>query len=57
MKYFILQSGGVEMIMSPQDRLEKVWKSLEMPDSHKLDMAIKYSCNEFYSKLFEVFKK
>jgi len=39
---------------SPQDRLEKVWTNLEMPDSLKLDMAIKYSCNEFFNKLTEV---
>lgn len=38
---------------TPQDRLEKVWTSLEMPDSLKLDMAIKYSCNEFFLKLNE----
>ncbi|XP_069138066.1 coiled-coil domain-containing protein 87-like isoform X5 [Argopecten irradians] len=48
------ESAGADAPLSPQDRLEKVWKSLEMPDSHRLDMAIKYSCNEFYSRLFEV---
>ncbi|XP_021368618.1 coiled-coil domain-containing protein 87-like isoform X2 [Mizuhopecten yessoensis] len=48
------ESAPVEVPLTPQDRLEKVWKSLEMPDSHRLDMAIKYSCNEFYSRLFEV---
>lgn len=42
-----------EAPLTPQDRLEKVWSSLEMPDSLKLDMAIKYSCNEFYIKLNE----
>ncbi|KAL4227253.1 Coiled-coil domain-containing protein 87 [Mactra antiquata] len=40
-----------EAPLTPQDRLERVWTSLEMPDSLKLDMAIKYSCNEFFLKL------
>lgn len=42
-----------EAPLTPQDRLEKVWTSLEMPDGLKLDMAIKYSCNEFFTKLNE----
>ena len=49
-----LQSEGIDAPPSAQERLEKVWASLEMPDSQKLDMAIKYSCNEFYLKLEEV---
>lgn len=48
------QSEDVDTPTSPQERLEKVWASLEMPDSLKLDMAIKYSCNEFYLRLSEV---
>lgn len=47
-----LQSGDVQL--TPQERLEKVWNALEMPDNLKLDMAIKYSTNEYYVKLFEV---
>ncbi|ESP00590.1 hypothetical protein LOTGIDRAFT_157869 [Lottia gigantea] len=39
--------------VSPQDRLEKVWTALLMPDNLKLDMAIKYSCNKFFLKLPE----
>ncbi|XP_052796425.1 coiled-coil domain-containing protein 87-like isoform X2 [Mya arenaria] len=41
----------VEAPPTPQERLEKVWTNLEMPDGLKLDMAIKYSCNEFFMKL------
>ncbi|XP_050401287.1 coiled-coil domain-containing protein 87, partial [Patella vulgata] len=37
--------------VTPQDRLEKVWTALHMPDGLKLDMAIKYSCNEFFLQL------
>ena len=48
----VLQSGDPPV--SPQDRLERVWNQLEMPDSLKLDMAIKYSCNDFFLKLTEV---
>lgn len=40
--------------LSPQERLEKVWNALEMPDNLRLDMAIKYSSNEYYVKMFEV---
>lgn len=46
-----------EAPLTPQDRLEKVWSSLEMPDGLKLDMAIKYSCNEFYIRLNEVIER
>ncbi|PVD19306.1 hypothetical protein C0Q70_19793 [Pomacea canaliculata] len=38
---------------NPQVRLERVWNSLLMPDAQRLDMAIKYSCGEFFSKLTE----
>ena len=37
-----------------QERLEKVWKSLHMPDTHKLDMAIKYSGDTYHSLLEQV---
>ena len=37
-----------------QERLEKVWKSLHMPDSLKLDMAIKYSADTYHGMLEEV---
>jgi hypothetical protein len=40
--------------LTPQERLEKVWAALEMPDNLKLDMAIKYSTNDYYVKLYEV---
>lgn len=39
--------------LTPQDRLEKVWTELQMPDGLKLDMAIKYSSDEYMSKLEE----
>ncbi|XP_062617089.1 coiled-coil domain-containing protein 87-like isoform X2 [Saccostrea cucullata] len=42
-----------EVTLTPQERLEKVWGSLEMPDNLKLDMAIKYSTNDYYVKLYE----
>ncbi|KAL3867400.1 hypothetical protein ACJMK2_044605 [Sinanodonta woodiana] len=48
-----LGESEMEAPLTPQERLERVWKNLEMPDSQKLDMAIKYSCNEFYNKLSE----
>ncbi|KAI0237485.1 Coiled-coil domain-containing protein 87 [Lamellibrachia satsuma] len=39
------------MQQSLQERLEKVWKSLHMPDSIKLDMAIKYSGDTYHTML------
>ncbi|XP_071795069.1 coiled-coil domain-containing protein 87-like [Asterias amurensis] len=36
---------------SSQDRLEDIWTSLQMPDAHKLDMAIKYSSDDHMDKL------
>lgn len=51
------ETDGGEPPLTPQDRLEKVWTSLEMPDSLKLDMAIKYSCNDFYVKLSEAIEQ
>ncbi|XP_070208925.1 coiled-coil domain-containing protein 87-like isoform X4 [Littorina saxatilis] len=41
----------------PQFRLEAVWNSLQMPDAQRLDMAIKYSCGEFFSKLIEAVER
>ena len=38
----------------PQERLESIWQQLNMPDALRLDMAIKYSCNEHFNKLNEV---
>ncbi|XP_052280455.1 coiled-coil domain-containing protein 87-like isoform X2 [Dreissena polymorpha] len=52
-----VQSEAGEAPLTPQDRLEQVWNNLEMPDSLKLDMAIKYSCNEFFSKLAEAIER
>ncbi len=43
-----------ESEQSPQDRLEKVWTTLGLPDSHKLDMAIKYSSDHYHSLLQDV---
>ena len=45
---------GPDELLTPQDRLERVWASLQMPDAHKLDMAIKYSSDDFHHKLEEV---
>ncbi|XP_013389901.1 coiled-coil domain-containing protein 87 isoform X2 [Lingula anatina] len=38
---------------TPQDRLERVWSALKMPDNKKLDMAIKYSSEEYIGLLEE----
>ncbi|XP_059161508.1 coiled-coil domain-containing protein 87-like isoform X2 [Physella acuta] len=43
----------VKKVPDAQDRLENVWQSLQVPDSQRLDMAIKYSCNEYFSQLSE----
>ena len=40
--------------MSPQDRLERVWTLLCMPDAQRLDMAIKYSAEPYSNNLLEV---
>ncbi|KAJ8304537.1 hypothetical protein KUTeg_018120 [Tegillarca granosa] len=40
-------------MLSPQERLEKVWTLLEMPDNLKLDMAIKYSTDTYYTRILE----
>ena len=42
------------MQQSLQERLEKVWKSLHMSDSIKLDMAIKYSGDTYHTMLEQV---
>nr|KAG5696309.1 hypothetical protein BaRGS_027919 [Batillaria attramentaria] len=41
----------------PQQRLEAVWNSLQMPDALRLDMAIKYSCGDFFSRLQEAVER
>ncbi|RUS82792.1 hypothetical protein EGW08_009456 [Elysia chlorotica] len=41
----------------PQERLEKVWHQLQMPDNLRLDMAIKYSCNNYFNKLTEAIER
>lgn len=52
---FLLKSAeDVKTVPDAQDRLETVWQSLKVPDSQRLDMAIKYSCNEYFSQLSEV---
>lgn len=38
----------------PQERLEEVWLQLRMPDAQRLDMAIKYSGTEWFSRLEDV---
>ena len=43
-----------EYDLSAQDRLEKVWAMLGMPDSSKLDMAIKYSSDRYHNMLGDV---
>ncbi|XP_028407068.1 coiled-coil domain-containing protein 87-like isoform X2 [Dendronephthya gigantea] len=40
--------------LSLQDRLERVWTLLRMPDNLKLDMAIKYSSETYMESLEEV---
>ena len=40
--------------LSPQDRLERVWTLLCMPDGQRLDMAIKYSAEPYSNNLLEV---
>ncbi|KAJ8029847.1 Coiled-coil domain-containing protein 87 [Holothuria leucospilota] len=51
----ISPSIGSPEIVAPtsQERLEAVWNSLQMPDHMRLDMAIKYSSNEYADKLIE----
>ncbi|XP_020621129.1 coiled-coil domain-containing protein 87-like [Orbicella faveolata] len=39
--------------LSPQDRLERVWTLLCMPDAQRLDMAIKYSAEPYSNNLLE----
>lgn len=47
--------GSPEAVLpTSQERLEAVWNSLQMPDHLRLDMAIKYSSNEYADKLVEV---
>ncbi|PIK61283.1 putative coiled-coil domain-containing protein, partial [Apostichopus japonicus] len=46
--------GSPEAVLpTSQERLEAVWNSLQMPDHLRLDMAIKYSSNEYADKLVE----
>ena len=40
--------------LSAQDRLERIWTLLYMPDAQRLDMAIKYSAEPYSAKLLEV---
>lgn len=42
--------------MSPQERLERIWMLLCMPDAQRLDMAIKYSAEPYSTRLIEVRK-
>ena len=39
---------------SSQDRLERIWTLLCMPDAHRLDMAVKYSADPYSDKLDQV---
>ncbi|GFO24604.1 coiled-coil domain-containing protein 87 [Plakobranchus ocellatus] len=48
---------AIKKIPPPQERLEKVWQQLQMPDNLRLDMAIKYSCNAYFSKLTEAMER
>ncbi|XP_077988772.1 coiled-coil domain-containing protein 87-like isoform X2 [Glandiceps talaboti] len=48
--------GGTSKASEPltsQERLEKIWSSLQMPDRLKLDMAIKYSSDQYIDQLEE----
>lgn len=40
--------------LSLQDRLERVWSLMCMPDNQRLDMAIKYSSDTYIDSLEEV---
>ena len=51
------RSGETTEEIGPQERLEKVWNALEMPDNSRLDMAIKYSSNEYYVKIFDAIER
>lgn len=46
-----------EVILSPQDRLERVWGILGLPDRLRLDMAVKYSCDQFFVKLSDAIER
>lgn len=37
---------------TPQQRLEKIWSQLHMSDQEKLDMAVKYCCDEYADKIY-----
>ncbi|KAK2559100.1 Coiled-coil domain-containing protein 87 [Acropora cervicornis] len=39
--------------LSAQDRLERIWTLLYMPDAQRLDMAIKYSAEPYSTKLLD----
>ena len=43
-----------EFEVSAQDKLEKVWTMLGVPDASKLDMAIKYSSDRYHTMLHDV---
>lgn len=45
---------GGKAVPSYQDRMEKIWAALYIPDNNKLDMAIKYSSESYTDNLEEV---
>lgn len=56
-KIYILQAsvkGETKNVPTFQERMERVWTSLHIPDTIKLDMAIKYSSEPFVDSLEEV---
>ena len=50
--FFCLQDSSS---LTVQERLDRVWSLLCMPDALRLDMAIKYSSETYFDKLDEVF--
>lgn len=48
---------AAKKVPPPQERLEQVWQQLQMPDNLRLDMAIKYSCNNYFNKLTEAIER
>ncbi|XP_070542680.1 coiled-coil domain-containing protein 87-like isoform X2 [Ptychodera flava] len=47
------ESSKVSVPLTPQERLEAIWSSLQMSDKLKLDMAIKYSSDQYIDQLDE----
>lgn len=50
--YLFLQESGQTLTI--QERLEIIWQKLKMPDSQKLDFALKYSSDHYVKFIPEV---